>query len=365
MKKQTDNLITASREPSDRVIELDNRTFLNDVRNAIRATGARWTAGETAVSRLPAEVRASMLSPTPFSPVLPPQPFLGPLPLLPESFDWTNVDGSNYVTPAKMQDGGTCAAYSSTAALESCVLRMGLSHDPNLNLAEHAIIGTIGGGGNLHAIAAFMQTTGLPLESWYPGDPATAVQRWQSHTYRQVSWDCLYPSVVEEVKAFIIQNGPVVTTMNCPPDFFAYRSGVYSNVHGQPGGFHAILVVGYNDAEHCFIVKNSWDTNWGQAGFGKIDYCEFRSSLVNFGWDIHTYTRAEPPPLDTYVSVPLVVGLRRHTVATIITSAGLKCKFTGVTTSPNSRVFSQNPRGGEKVKKGTLVTCRCNTNLPA
>jgi hypothetical protein len=172
---------------------------------------------------------------------------------------------------------------------------MGHSHNPNLDLAEHAIIGTIGGGGNLHGIAAFLQTTGLPPESLYPASPTTAAPGWQSHAYRLASWDCLFPSAVEEVTAFLIQNGPVVTTMNCPPDFFFYSDGVYSNVYGQPGGFHAILVVGYNDEEHCFKVKNSWDTTWGQAGFGYIDYCEFRSALVNFGWDIHTYTNAEAP----------------------------------------------------------------------
>lgn len=340
--------------------------LLDDVRKAIQIKEARWTAGENDISRLPAKVRESMLSPTPFSPILPPQPFPIPQLLLSESLDWRNVNGCNYVTPAKMQDGGTCAAYSSTAALESCVLRMGLSHDPNLDLAEHAIIGTIGGGGNLHAIAAFMQTTGLPPESLYPGDPATAVPGWQSRAYRQATWDCLYPSVVEEVKAFLIQNGPVVTTMNCPPDFFVYKSGVYSNVHGQPGGFHCILVVGYNDVEHCFIVKNSWGPTWGQAGFGKIDYCEFRSNLVNFGWDIHTYTRAEPPtpppPPPIYVEVPCVEGIRPEVARKMITSVELKCKLTGNTGSPNSRVFRQTPPGGTNVKKGSLVTCQCNTN---
>ncbi|MEN6623452.1 MAG: C1 family peptidase [Smithella sp.] len=333
--------------------------LLEEVHKAIRFKNARWTAGETAISRLPAEVRASILSKTPFSPFLPHRRFpIDRFPLQPQSFDWTNVDGSNYVTPAKMQDGGTCAAYASTAALESCLLRMGLSHDPNLDLAEHAIIGTIGGGGNLHSIAAFMQTTGLPPENLYPSGPETADPDWQSQAYRQVIWDCICPSVVDEVKACLIQNGPVVTTMNCPPDFFFYKSGIYSNVHGQPGGFHAILVVGYNDAEHCFKIKNSWDTSWGQAGFGEIDYCEFRSSLVNFGWDIHTYVQAEPPIPENYVPVPHVVGMRPNLATTMINSAGLKCKFTGNNGSPNSRVVSQIPIGGKKVKKGSLVTCR-------
>jgi len=37
-------------------------------------------------------------------------------------------------------------------------------------------------------------------------------------------------------------------------------------------GGHAVLVVGYNDATQYFIVRNSWGTGWGQAGYFEMPY---------------------------------------------------------------------------------------------
>jgi C1A family cysteine protease len=39
----------------------------------------------------------------------------------------------------------------------------------------------------------------------------------------------------------------------------------------QLGG-HAVLVVGYDDAKQRFIVRNSWGTGWGIAGYCEIPY---------------------------------------------------------------------------------------------
>ncbi len=369
MKTHRNSAVAALDGRIEDSLTLDSSTLVKNVSEAIRLKGAKWQAKENPITCLPPETRSRLLSPTRFSPVRPTIPWHIHF-RLPSAFDWRNVDGINYVTtPAKLQTDGTCASHASTDALESCVLRMGLSNDIHLDLAENAIIDTIGGGGNLHGIAAFMQTTGLPPISWYPGGSSTAVPGWEFHTYRQTSWDCLYPETADQVKSYLVGYGPVVTTMNCPPDFFSYADGVYTNVYSQPGGFHAILVVGYDDAESCFKIKNNWGTGWGQQGFGKIAYSEFRSSLVNFGWDIHTYITADKNFSDqndtpNNVLVPPVVGMRPNTARTMLESVGLRCRLTGVTSSPNSSVFSQSPLAGRSVSEGVLVTCRCSTNPP-
>ena len=46
-------------------------------------------------------------------------------------------------------------------------------------------------------------------------------------------------------------------------DFYRYLSGVYSYAGGAFRGNHAILVVGYDDAQSCWICKNSWGSSWG------------------------------------------------------------------------------------------------------
>jgi C1A family cysteine protease len=37
-------------------------------------------------------------------------------------------------------------------------------------------------------------------------------------------------------------------------------------------GGHAVLAVGYNDAQKRFLVRNSWGTGWGMKGYFTIPY---------------------------------------------------------------------------------------------
>lgn len=37
-------------------------------------------------------------------------------------------------------------------------------------------------------------------------------------------------------------------------------------------GGHALCVVGYDDSKGWLIFKNSWNTNWGEAGYGYLPY---------------------------------------------------------------------------------------------
>ena len=40
----------------------------------------------------------------------------------------------------------------------------------------------------------------------------------------------------------------------------------------QPVGGHAVVAVGYDDAQQKFIVRNSWGSGWGLAGYFLIPY---------------------------------------------------------------------------------------------
>ncbi|MFM7854333.1 MAG: C1 family peptidase [Flammeovirgaceae bacterium] len=47
--------------------------------------------------------------------------------------------------------------------------------------------------------------------------------------------------------------------------FIAYKSGIFSGCPQNSALFinHAVLLVGYNDNQGYWLIKNSWDTNWG------------------------------------------------------------------------------------------------------
>jgi len=55
-------------------------------------------------------------------------------------------------------------------------------------------------------------------------------------------------------------------------DFPAYKSGIYQWSHGGLLGGHAIEIVGWGTESNVpyWIVKNSWNEDWGEKGFFRI-----------------------------------------------------------------------------------------------
>lgn len=61
-----------------------------------------------------------------------------------------------------------------------------------------------------------------------------------------------------------------------------------SRQEGALGG-HAVLVVGYDDAAHRFLVRNSWGPGWGKAGYFTLPYeYMLNQDLVGDLWTIKT-----------------------------------------------------------------------------
>jgi hypothetical protein len=51
----------------------------------------------------------------------------------------------------------------------------------------------------------------------------------------------------------------------------------------SPPGYHCISVVGYDDAQQCWILKNSWGTGWGESGFMRMKYGQ-GDLLIDTSW---------------------------------------------------------------------------------
>jgi len=72
---------------------------------------------------------------------------------------------------------------------------------------------------------------------------------------------------------YYLQNGPIVAALTMYYDIGRFRgTGVYTVTTAYSSGGHAVCIVGYDDAEKCWIIKNSWGTGWGNNGYGKIGY---------------------------------------------------------------------------------------------
>jgi len=68
-------------------------------------------------------------------------------------------------------------------------------------------------------------------------------------------------------------NGPVETGFTVYADFMNYKSGIYKYVSGRQEGGHAVKIIGWGveGGVKYWICANSWNTNWGENGFFRIE----------------------------------------------------------------------------------------------
>jgi cathepsin B len=81
-----------------------------------------------------------------------------------------------------------------------------------------------------------------------------------------------------------LQKGPLSVAFTVYSDFPTYKSGVYKHTTGSALGGHAVELIGYgtDGGEDYWLVKNSWNEQWGDGGTFKIargnDECGIESS---------------------------------------------------------------------------------------
>lgn len=208
---------------------------------------------------------------------------------LPKSIDWRNNMGKNWLSPIKDQGRcGSCVAFAVMGMIESAynIQSYGMNYD--VNLSEQYLFACGGAkctqGWYLSSGLDFMKKTGAPDEVCAPylsgnmGADFSCSSACSSANSRKVyinsykSYGGYFsPAPLNDIKK-ALQAGPMMSRMTVYEDFMLYSSGVYKHVTGGVAGGHAITIVGYNDDDHAFIVRNSWGPAWGENGYFRIDY---------------------------------------------------------------------------------------------
>jgi len=188
-------------------------------------------------------------------------------------------------TPIKNQAScGSCWAFSTIAGLEAAIkLKTGVTYD----LSEQHLVSCNpwdwGCSGGFLAFDMLVPSMGYALgampEACFPYtalDSACAycaTPTW----YPVASWSYIGTSSavpsIDAIKTAIYTYGSVSSGIYVDRYFQAYVSGVMTSCKKRPPSpNHAIILCGWDDAKGAWLLKNSWGTSWGEAGFMWIKY---------------------------------------------------------------------------------------------
>ena len=195
------------------------------------------------------------------------------------SVDWRNRFGWPWLTNIKdQQQCESCWVFSAVGVVES------------MTRIEHTIW-SLRSEGDVHdGFGAKCATTGGPatalnwMQSNGVADPGCWPYETQNLPYkptadrdgRTVKLDGYVTlNNIADQQAWIDNVGPLSACFTCYYDFEAYgpNSGVYvcNPASGVAGG-HCIVIVGYDNTKQAWLIRNSWGTGWGMAGYCWFHY---------------------------------------------------------------------------------------------
>lgn len=201
---------------------------------------------------------------------------------LPPSFDWRNYWGGDWTTPIRNQGQcGSCWAFGAMGALEAAINIEFNDSEVDMDLSEQYLVSCFPGhgcdeGGHAYYGWKWLDMHGGALpESCFPYEAEDVpceekCESWEDFLLPIGDFWTAHNPGLDEIKNALIENGPLVADMAVYDDLFGYRGGVYEH----PGEEleddinHQPVIVGYNDNEGCWIVKNSWGTRWGEDTYG-------------------------------------------------------------------------------------------------
>jgi len=210
-------------------------------------------------------------------------PFQFALQDAPAEWDWRDF---GVVSDVKDQGKcGSCWTFSTTGAVEAH--QAILSGQAPLILSEQQLIDCAqdfdnhgcSGGLPSHAFEYIKYAGGLQYEADYAYEAKDGECRTKGEAPRvKVEYGSYNITLgdEEELKNAIWQFGPVSVAFQVASDFRNYKTGVYDSKickNSTQDVNHAVLAVGYGTTEDgvdYWIVKNSWNSQWGDKGYFKI-----------------------------------------------------------------------------------------------
>ncbi|MBK6917272.1 MAG: outer membrane protein assembly factor BamD [Deltaproteobacteria bacterium] len=213
----------------------------------------------------------------------PVDPTVGDAVCSPTSTAWS---WKEYLAPPRSQGScGSCWAFSTMAVFEGASSiangfdgKLDFSEQYIVDCASNKDIGDIGScaGGYTPLVYDWLKDKGAALESEVPYlNRDGQCNAKLAPTHKIANWGFVNENVlqpeVDEIKAALCKYGPVSSSVYVTEAFMAYTGGVFDEgAAGQPN--HAVVIAGWDDKRGAWLVRNSWDTWWGEDGYIWVKY---------------------------------------------------------------------------------------------
>jgi hypothetical protein len=188
----------------------------------------------------------------------------------------------------------TCWAFSANEAYEAAYK---IVNHEDINTSEQDVIDCSGVGSGKGTGVSFLVYLWMFDSKANLIDSATAPYYGRYHTcklvrpktnYFAVDADLVSPDrmlttvpTVKEIKEAICRHGAIAAAVEATLDWLDYKGGVFQDENSYLGDAnvplsnHAVLIIGWNEKIHCWLIENSWGAHWGapcnETGYKGLD----------------------------------------------------------------------------------------------